>query len=239
MPPLRSTSALALLLLAVACGRSGRTAPAAPGTAPAGAPGTVPTTTRSTQGISFDATPLFRQMGMIARGAPFPIVGRAAYAAAGSPDSTHVIVALTFANASLTFAREADNRFRANYSVAVSLLRDAGVVASAESSEELLVASYRETTRTDESVIHQEILDVAPGRYTLQVSVRDDASQRSVQEQIAIVVPSFGEGTLSSPMPIAEVTPRTTRDVLPLLLLNPAATAVVGRDSVLPVYLEG
>ena len=30
-----------------------------------------------------------------------------------------------------------------------------------------------ETTRTDESVIHQEILDVAPGRYTLTVAVRD------------------------------------------------------------------
>ena len=88
-------------------------------------------------------------------------------------------------------------------------------------------------------MIQQEILDVAPGRYTLQVSVRDDASQRTAQEQIAIVVPRLGDGALSSPMPIAEVTPRTARDVLPLLILNPAATAVVGRDSVLPVYLEG
>lgn len=236
MSPLRSVPPLALLVLLAACGRGGRTPP---GTAPEGAPAQVPTPQRASQGISFDATPLFRQMGMIARGAPFPIVGRAAFAATGAPDSTHVIVALTFANASLTFAREADNRFRASYSVAVTLTRDAGVVASAETTEELLVGTYRETTRTDESVIHQEILDVAPGRYTLQVSVRDEASQKTAQEQIAIVVPSLGDGTLSSPMPIAEVTPRTSRDTVPLLLLNPAATAVVGRDSVMPVYLEG
>ncbi len=241
MPPLRSVPALALLLLlTAACGRSGRTPPGgAPGGAPDGAPAPVPAPARGTQGISFDATPLFRQMGMIARGAPFPIIGRAAFAATGTPDSTHVIIALTFANASLTFAREADNRFRANYSVAVTLTADAGMVASAESSEELLVGTYRETTRIDESVIHQEILDVAPGRYTLQVSVRDDATQRTAQEQIAIVVPRLGDSGFSSPMPIAEVTPRSARDVLPLLLLNPAATAVVGRDSVLPVYLEG
>lgn len=236
MSLLRSVPPLALLVLLAACGRGGRTPP---GTTPGGAPAPVPTPQRASQGISFDATPLFRQMGMIARGAPFPIVGRAAFAATGAPDSTHVIVALTFANASLTFAREADNRFRASYSVAVTLTRDAGVVASAETTEELLVGTYRETTRTDESVIHQEILDVAPGRYTLQVSVRDEASQKTAQEQIAIVVPSLGDGTLSSPMPIAEVTPRASRDTVPLLLLNPAATAVVGRDSIMPVYLEG
>lgn len=236
-----SARAALLLILASACG-GGRSAP--PGGASAGRPGT-PTSgaagaqgARGSQAISFDASPLFRQMGMIARGLPFPLVGRAAFAATRTPDSTHVVVGVSFANATLAFAREADNRFRAQYTVAITLARDAVVAASTQSAEQLLVGTYRETTRTDESVIHQEILDVAPGRYTLTVAVRDEGSQRTAQEQITITVPRFGEGSLSTPMPIAEVTPRLTRDSIPLLLLNPAAVAVAGRDSILPVYLE-
>lgn len=230
-------SLLLVLLLAAACGRSGRAAaPNGPAAPPA--PSTATAAPRS-QALTFDATPLFRQMGMIARGLPFPLVGRAAFAATGTPDSTHVVVALAFANGTLSFAREADNRFRANYSVGVTLSRDNVVVASTETTEQLLVSTFRETARTDESVLHQEILDVAPGRYTLTVALRDEGSQKTAQESMVIVVPRFGDGTLSSPMPIVEVTPRSSRDALPLLLLNPAATAVVGRDSVLPVYLEG
>jgi GWxTD domain-containing protein len=231
-----------LLVLASACG-GGRSAP--PGGPPTGRPDAAPSTgasgaqaARGSQGISFDASPLFRQMGMLARGLPFPLVGRAAFAATGTPDSTHVVVGVVFANATLAFAREADNRFRANYTVGITLARDAVVAASTQSAEELLVGTYRETTRTDESVIHQEILDVAPGRYTLTVSVRDEGSQRTAREQITITVPRFGDGSLSTPMPIAEVTPRATRDSIPLVLLNPAAVAVAGRDSILPVYLE-
>lgn len=230
----RAARAALLLLLAAACGRGSRTPSS--GGAPAGQPG-APTAPRP-QGISFDASPLFRQMGMLARGLPFPLVGRAAYAASRTPDSTHVVVGVTFANATLAFAREADNRFRANYTIGITLSRDAVVAASTRSTEQLLVGSYRETTRTDESVIHQEILDVAPGRYTLTVAVRDEGSQRTAQEQITINVPRLGEGSLSTPMPIAEVTPRTTRDSLPLVLLSPTAVAVAGRDSILPVYLE-
>jgi GWxTD domain-containing protein len=230
--------ALLLAFLAAACSRGGRTPPPGGGpTAPPGAPGTA-TAPRAAQSISFDATPLFRQMGMLARGLPFPLVGRAAFAASGTPDSTHVIVAITFANATLAFAREADNRFRANYTISVTLARDAVVVASTQAEEQLLVGSYRETTRTDESVIHQEILDAAPGRYTLTVAVRDEGSQRTAQEQITITVPRLGETGLSTPMPIAEVTPRASRDAVPLVLMSPAATAVAGRDSILPVYLE-
>lgn len=233
-----SLALLALVLLA-ACGRGGRTPPPGGAGAPpgaSGAPGATPT--RATQGITFDASPLFRQMGMLARGLPFPMVGRAAFAATKDPEMTHVVVAIAFSNSTLAFAREADNRFRANYTVNVALARDGAVVATASSEEQLLVGTYRETNRTDESVIHQEILDVAPGRYVLTVAIRDDGSQRTAQEQMTITVPRFAPGTVSSPMPIAEVTPREVRDSLPLVLLSPAATAVAGRDSVLPIYVE-
>ncbi len=237
-PLLRS---LLLLALTVACG--GGRPPASGGAgAPAGTPGAgggAPAVRGNTLTPSFDATPLYRQMGMLARGLPFPVLGRAAFVASADPDSTHVIVALAFSNAALSFAREADNRFRAQYSVGIAITRDNAVVARAEVSEELLVGTYRETTRADESLIHQEILDVAPGNYTLSVTIRDEGTGRSAQEQMSIVVPRLGPGALSTPMPIAEVTPRDTRDSVPILLLSPGGTAVIGRDSLLPIYLEG
>lgn len=230
---------LLLLALTAACGR-GRPPASGGAGAPAGAPGAAaPSVQRNTLTPTFDATPLYRQMGMLARGLPFPVLGRAAFVASADPDSTHVIVGLAFANSALAFAREADNRFRAQYSVGIALTRDGVVAARAETTEELLVGTYRETTRSDESLIHQEILDVAPGSYTLSVTIRDEGTGRSAQEQMAITVPRLGPGALSTPMPIAEVTPRDGRAALPVVLMSPSGTAVVGRDSLLPVYVEG
>ena len=233
--PIRTGLAgLSVAVVLSSCGFGGRaTPPRTPGTTPSAAPAP-----RGQQNPTFDAAPLYRQMGMLARGLPFPFVGRAVFAAGPSPDTSHVVVALSFANSALSFAREADNRFKANYSVSVTLMRNNFAVARAEASKELLVGAFRETTRTDESVIHQEILDVPPGRYTLILAVRDEGNQRGAQEQMVVDVPRFGDGTLSTPMPIAEVTPRTSRDSLPLLLLSPNGTAIVGRDSLLPIYLE-
>ena len=232
---------LSALLLSAACGRSGGTA--APGGTPtpqsAALPSTAPiTSARNAQAPTFDATPLYRQMGLLARGLPFPFLGRTAFAATATADTTHVIVALSFANAALSFAREADNRFRAGYSVSVVMTRDNAVVAQTDATEPLLVGAFRETSRTDESIIHQEILDVPPGRYTLSIAIRDEGSQRNVREQLTITVPRLTEGTFSTPMPIAEVTPRRSPDSLPVLLLSPSGTAVTGRDSVLPIYVE-
>jgi len=225
---------LSTLLIVAACGGGGRTAAPAEAPVPQGA--TAPA--RNSLAINFDATPLYRQMGMIARGLPFPLLGRTAFAASTSPDTTHLIVGLTFANSALSFAREADNRFRAGYTVTVAVMRDNAVIAQGDATEQLLVGAFRETSRTDESIIHQEILDVAPGRYTLTVVVRDEGSQRSAREQMTITVPRLAAGSFSTPMPIVEVTPRAELDSLPLVLLNPSGTVVAGRDSLLPIYVE-
>lgn len=223
---------LAAVVALIACGRGGRTPP--PGAAAPGAP----SVQRTALNPTFDATPLYRQMGMIARGLPFPILGRAAFVASARPDTTHVIVALSFANVVLNFNREADNRFRASYTVAMSLARDNEVVERTETTEQVLVGSYRETSRSDESIIHQEILDVPPGRYTLSITIRDEGSQRAAQEELTLVVPRLRDGGVSTPMPITEVTPRTTREAVPAVLLSPSGTAVAGRDSVISVYVE-
>jgi GWxTD domain-containing protein len=226
----RALFSAALLLGATACGRP----PAAEG-APAGA---APSISRDTRNISFDPAPLYRQMGLIARGLPFPMIGRAAVFASPSPDSVHVVLALAFSSSSLSFSREADNRFRANYVVSIAVDRADARVKSVEATEAVVVSSYRETGRTDENLLFQEIIDLAPGKYALTVSIRDVGSQRSVQEQVDLVIPALGENALSSVMPVNEVRPRLSKDAVPFLLARPRATVVFGRDSTIPVYVE-
>jgi GWxTD domain-containing protein len=223
----RSCASL-LLLVAAACG-GGRA-----GADPGGTPGL----SRDTRNISFDPAPLYRQMGLIARGLPFPVVGRIGYFGSASPDTTHVVLGLSFSSTSLSFAREADDRFRATYTFSLAVDNEQGRVRAEESTETVIVGTFRETSRTDENILFQEIVDLAPGRHRLTFSIRDVGSQRSVQESIDLEVPRLGTGTLSTPLPVNEVAPRAARATVPLLLTRPRATVVFGRDSTIPVYVE-
>lgn len=227
---------LAVLTVAVsslACGGA-----RAPGSGPTGASGAVPPAARAPQALTFDPTGLYRQMGLMARGLPLPFLGRVSYLASASSESTHVVVGLSLANNVLSFVREADNRFRANYTVALTVAGASGVAARVEATEEVIVSTYRETGRSDESIVFQEILDVPPGDYTLSVALRDEGSQRLAQDELRLRVPRFDGLAVSTPVPVAEVTPRGTRDSIPRLLMSPRATATFGRDSVIPVYVE-
>jgi GWxTD domain-containing protein len=232
---------LAALLLASACGGA-KTAPKpAPAPSPArtrasGAPATGAPVAAS--GPEFDGVKLYRELGLLARGAPMPFVGSVAFMASNSADSTHLIVALTIANGNLTFGRETD-RFRAGYTVSITLRNGAETVKQIEAHESVLVASYKEVSRLDESVIYQELLTVKPGRYNLSVNVRDDGSSKNGTDDVTLVVPALGAGTLSTPVAFARVSQRLSLDSLPRIVTNPAATATFGRDSLIGLYIEG
>jgi GWxTD domain-containing protein len=197
-----------------------------------------PGISRDLRNISFDPAPLYRQMGMIAQGLPFPIVGRVGFLGGRTADSTHVVVALSFSVSALSFTREADNRFRANYTVGMTFDRDGERVHVVDATEVIVVGTYRETGRIDESVLFQELVDLAPGRYTMSLAVRDVGSQRSVQEQVEFVVPTLGAGTISSPIPVNEAVSRLDRETIPEFLASPRATVVFGRDSSIAMYIE-
>ena len=177
-------------------------------------------------------------MGMMSRGLPMPFVGRIAFLASASPGSTHAIITISMANEALSFAREADNRYRANYAVSLLVRRGPQIIVQTNDSEEVLVSAFRETTRADETLIYQSIVDIPPGEYDLVATVRDERSQRSGQEQLIIRVPRLVEGTVAAPVPIIEVVPRSRRDAIPSLLVSARATVIFGRDSVIPVYVE-
>jgi len=222
--------AMALTAVLGACGASRSDGAAA---RPSG-----PGIARDLRNISFDPAPLYRQMGMIAQGLPFPIVGRVAFLGGRTADSTHVAVALSFSVTALSFTREADNRFRANYTVGMTFDRGGERVHVVDATEAIVVGTYRETSRIDESVLFQELVDLAPGRYTMSLAVRDVGSQRSVQEQVEFVVPALLDGTISSPIPVNEAVSRLSRETIPEFLTSPRATVVFGRDSAIAMYIE-
>ena len=226
----RRVLSVAFLVATAACSSAPRE-PAAP--RPSG-----PGIQRDLRNISFDPAPLYRQMGMIARGLPFPVVGRVGFLASNVADTTHVVLGFSFSPASLSFTREADNRFRATYTVGIVLERNGERVKTVDATESVLVGTFRETSRSDESVIFQEIMDVPPGVYTMTVSLRDVGSQRGFQEVVEMTVPVYGPGRLSTPIPVIQVLPRIGRDSIPFALISPRATVVFGRDSVIPIYVE-
>lgn len=193
---------------------------------------------RDLRSLSFDPTALYRQMGMLARGAPFPMVGRVGFLASALADTTHVVLTLSFAPGALRFERETDNRYRANYTVSLQVQRDTGRVLSIEATEAVIVGSFRETERTDESVVFQEIFDLPPGTYRTSLALRDVSSQRGVVEEFDLLVPDFASTALSSPIPVTQILPRARRDSLPFVLVSPRATATFGADSLLPIYIE-
>ncbi|MCX5768242.1 MAG: GWxTD domain-containing protein [Gemmatimonadetes bacterium] len=234
----RAVAFTATILILSAC--RGATPASAPGRGPAPSAAPDAGARRVTPaGPEFDQAKLYQDMGFLARGAPMPFIGTISFLAAPSKDSTHALFAVSMTNAALTFAREND-RFRAGYSISIFIKDGGATVAQSEAHESVLVASYKETSRIDESIIYQDLLTVKPGRYTLSVTVRDDGSSRSATEDVALIVPTLGvgAGTISTPIAFTRVSPRISVDSLPRLVANPQSAAVFGRDSVVGVYVE-
>ncbi len=227
----KTAGMLVVLSILAGCG-GGRSVPPAGGPVPAGA------AQRSALGPQeYDVVALFRRLGLLARGAPMPFVGNVSFFAAESPDSTHAVIAISMANTALTFARE-DDRFRAGYTVTITLRNGQAVVRNIEAHENVVVGSFKETTRQDESILFEEILTLAPGRYEFTVNVRDDGGARFTEDAATLDVPAAGRMGLSTPVSFAHVTIRARLGTLPQIVVNPTAAAIFGRDSVIPFFIE-
>jgi GWxTD domain-containing protein len=204
------------------------------------APRTVAGRPGGTGGVgSIDAAGIYQRMGLIVTpNAPVPFVGTVRYVATGRPDSTLALLALSMANRALTFSRDND-RYRAVYEVRAEFRQGTQPARRIEAQQEVRVASYREISRGDESVIFQQTLALAPGQYTLSLAVRDVGSARSSVQDVAITVPRFGPTSLASPVAVYEATPRASTDSAPRLVATPRSTFTFGRDTAAAVYLEG
>jgi GWxTD domain-containing protein len=185
-----------------------------------------------------DVSQIYRQIGLLAAPSPLAFVGRISSFASPSPDTTLVLTSISIPNRGLTFAREGE-KYRAPYEVRLVLTHDGIETANVSVMEIVRVGSFRETSRTDESIIFQHYLRVPPGAYALSVSVRDVGGSRTVTQNTTISVPALGTGRLSTPTIVYEASGRSVLDSTPQLLASPRSSAVFGRDSTVAIYIEG
>lgn len=185
-----------------------------------------------------DVSEIYRQIGLLASPGPLSFVGKVSSFASSSPDTTILLTSISIPNRGLTFTREGE-RYRAPYEVRLILLREGVEAANVNATEVVRVGSFRETSRTDESVIFQHYLRVAPGVYSLSVSVRDVGGSRTATQNSTVAVPTLGAGRLSTPTIVYEATGRSVLDSTPQLLVSPRSSAVFGRDSTVAIYIEG
>ncbi len=185
-----------------------------------------------------DPTAVYHQMGLIATGCPLAFVGKIAYFATSSPDTTLMLASVSIPNHSLSFVRDGDS-YRAPYEVHVVVSQNGASVGEINSMEIVRVPTFKEINRTDESVIFQHYFKIRPGSYDVSFQVRDAGTARSSAQQGQIVAPSLRAGQLSTPVIVYEATPRSGLDSLPHILASPRSSAVFGQDSTVTVYLEG
>jgi GWxTD domain-containing protein len=180
---------------------------------------------------------IYDQMGLAASGPPLYFVGDVAYFASSSPDTTLVVVGLSLPNSGLVFAHE-DQQYTASYAVDLSLSGSAGLVSQARDSETVRVPTFKETSRTDESVIFRRVLRAVPGTYSLTYAVRDGNSQRGGTRSLSIVVPRLSSATISTPEPVYEGKSRARLDSVPRYLPAPRASYEFGVDDSASIYVE-
>jgi len=177
-------------------------------------------------------------MGLLAEDGDTPFVGSVAFLGNKSADSTLFLLTVSVPSRGLTFVKEND-RYRASYSATLSLTRGDEAARRIESHQVVRVAAFKETTRSDESVLYQQVVMAPPGSYSLSFSLRDDAGGKGSSIEATVNVPRVTTGSLSSPIPVYEATPRRSLDSLPRIVPTPRATITFGQDSTLLVYVEG
>jgi GWxTD domain-containing protein len=191
-------------------------------------------------GAAAPARPLevYRDLGFMTGTGQFPAVASFS-SMAGPGDSTYVIIGMSIPNSALRFLREAGG-FRAEYGVDMLFLdADSMVVKRTAARETVRIASFAETTRSDESVIFQHIVALVPGRYTVRVNASDANSARGFGMSDTLAVPAYGAAAarLSAPMLVHEAAGRDDRATAPSLILNPRHTIAYGGDAA-RLYVE-
>ena len=223
---------LAVIALSAACSSGSKR------TAPAGAPGSTGSVKSPyMSGQAPDLNAVYQSMGLISAVGQMPFVGNVSFLSTPTPDSTLTLVAVSLGADVLNFQRLND-QYVATYTVRIELRRGLKTVQSWDARETVRVPTFKETQRTDESVIWQQYLRVAPGEYSMTIGFKDANSVRGTATEVALVVPKLSTGMLSTPLPVYQAISRRQTDSLPRLLARPRSSVSFSTDTVLPVYVE-
>jgi len=202
-----------------------------------GPAGGVTPSTEQTLTELFNLPALYQRMGRLAASGPMPFIGTVALVA-GRGDSTIARVGLSFENHAFAFSRDSrafSTRFRVEYAFA----RPNVAPVQAVRDEIVRVESFPETQRSDETVLVEQGFLLAPGTYTLSVTVRDPASNAFSRAEQTIDVPAFREGSITAPILVYQAQPRQRLTDSLIMILNPRGTVANGGGDSLVMYLEG
>ncbi|HET9438789.1 MAG TPA: GWxTD domain-containing protein [Longimicrobiales bacterium] len=178
---------------------------------------------------------MYEKLGLLIGSAEFPAVARIA-PVAGPGDSAFLLLTVSIPNTALRFQRR-ETGFQAEYRVQVNLQRDTAQTRR-DRRESVHVQTFNETARSEESVIFQDVITVAPGIYHLRLRVSDVNSNRALSVQDTIAVPSYPtDRTLSTPMLVHRSNDRRHRTDVPAFLINARNTVAYGADTP-QLYLE-
>src|SRR6185369_11585967 len=86
------------------------------------------------------------------------------------------------------------------------------------------VESFSETQRGDESVIVEQGFLLAPGTYSVVVTVRDPASNAFSRAEQSIEAPAFRPGSVTGPILVYQARARQSPADSLMLVLNPRGT---------------
>lgn len=184
----------------------------------------------------FEPTRIYREMGLLTEAGPLGIIGTARILAGPTPDSLLVVIGLSMHNRGLTFRREGEE-FIAEYRAEITLKQGSQTSQRAARDERVRVSSFRETQRSDESVIFQHFLFVPPGDYALQITIRDRNGTSAARLEAPITVPSLRASAMSLPIAVYQVTPRVSLAEPLRMVVNPRMSVAYGADT-LRFYVE-
>jgi GWxTD domain-containing protein len=178
----------------------------------------------------------YQRLGRLAAAEPLPFVGTVAFAA-GPADSVITALGLSLENRALAFQREG-NLFVARYRVTISFQPAAGRSIDLARDEVVRVSTFQETLRAEESILFQQILRLTPGKYKVQVTVRDAGSTAESRAEAEYTAPSFKPGTTSAPILAYQATGRGVLTDPLSVVLNSRGAVGYGADTLL-AYVEG
>jgi len=184
-----------------------------------------------------DETGMFRQIGRLAATGAIPFVGNVALLP-GSGDSVLAVLALSLQNRALGFERQGDQGFIARYHVDIAFTRDSFPPVTIARDQTVRVTTFQETLRNDESVLFQEPVLLAPGRYHVVVSTRDRRGGDVSRAESDLPVATCHAGQTTAPVLVYDVTGRGDPADPFRGILNPRGAAAYATDT-LTVLVEG
>jgi GWxTD domain-containing protein len=184
----------------------------------------------------FDPTAVYRALGYVTGAGQVRFVGNVHVLAGHTPDTALAVVALSMQDRYLAFRREA-NSFAASYRVELAFRQGTMLVQQVVRDARVVVSTFAETQRAEESIIYQEFVPVPVGEYRLSIVVRDQNSPGVGRYEGSWEVPRLELPAIANPIAVYRATPRTDLTATPDIVANPRSTVDYGTDS-LRFYVE-